>query len=298
MRPTRHVTAVLLLAGFVAAGCSQSSETVEAKARPAAAPAVKPVATTGEKRADGERALPTATPAITTPASFADGQAAYQARKYSDATAIFDRYSTERPANAWGHYMLGLSAWKSGDLAKSEQAFEKALTIDPQHVKSLVNLSRVFIEQKRYDDALARLSRAAEIEPESTEIYRLLGRAYHTQGKTDEAVTAYRRAIELNDLDAWSMNNLGLMLLETGRAEEALPLLTKATELRPEMPVFHNNLGMALEHTGHFRAAATAYKAALAADPGYDKAKRNLERVEAVHGDSEETKIPRDGNGN
>ena len=110
--------------------------------------------------------------------SFADGQAAYQARKYSDATAIFERYTGQRPANAWGHYMLGLSAWKSGDLAKSEQAFEKALSVDPHHVKSLVNLSRVFIEQKRYDDAVDRLTRAAEIDPESTEVYRLLGRTY------------------------------------------------------------------------------------------------------------------------
>ena len=121
--------------------------------------------------------------------------------------------------------MLGLSAWKSGDLAKSEQAFEKALSIDPQHVKSLVNLSRVFIEQKRHDEAVDRLTRAAEIDPESTEVHRLLGRTYHAQGKTDEAVDAYRRAIELNERDAWSMNNLGLLLLETKRADEALPLL-------------------------------------------------------------------------
>ncbi len=298
MKPTRHVTAVLLLAGFAAGGCSQPSETVEAKARSAASAAVKPVATAGKKRTDGEGSLPTAAPKITAPASFDDGQAAYQARKYSDAIAIFDRYTTERPANAWGHYMLGLSAWKSGDLAKSEQAFERALSVDPQHVKSLVNLSRVFIEQKRHVEAVERLSSAAEIDPESTEIYRLLGRTYRTQGKTDEAVAAYRRAIELNQLDAWSMNNLGLMFLETGRADEALPLLTKATELRPEVPVFHNNLGMALEHTGRFRAAATAYRAALAADPGYDKAKRNLARVEAVQGNSEETKMPHDGSGN
>jgi tetratricopeptide (TPR) repeat protein len=298
MKPTRHVTAVLLLAGFAAVGCSKPGETVEAKAGSAASAAAKPVATAGQKRTDGEGSLPTAMPKITGPVSFGDGQAAYQARKYSDATAIFDRYTTERPANAWGHYMLGLSAWKSGDLAKSEQAFEKALSVDPRHVKSLVNLSRVFIEQKRHDEAVERLSRAAEIDPESTEVYRLLGRTYHTQGKTDEAVSAYRRAIELNELDAWSLNNLGLVFLETERADEALPLLTKATELRPEVPVFHNNLGMALEHTGRFRAAATAYKAALAADPGYDKAKRNLARVEAVQGDSEETTIPRDGNGN
>jgi len=298
MKPTRHVTAaLLLLAGSAAVGCSKSSETVEAKAPSSASAAVKPVATTGEKRTDGEGSLPTVTPKITSPMSFSDGQAAYQAKKYSDATAIFDRYTTERPANAWGHYMLGLSAWKSGDLTKSEQAFEQALTVDPQHVKSLVNLSRVLIEQKRPDEAVARLSRAAEIDPESTEVYRLLGRTYYTQGKTDEAVSAYRRAIELNELDAWSMNNLGLIFLESERADEALPLLTKATELRPEVAVFHNNLGMALEHTGDFKAAATEYKAALAADPGYDKAKRNLERVEAIHGNSEATKIPRDGNG-
>lgn len=297
MRPTRHVTAVLLLAGVAAVGCSKSSETVEAKATSSASPALKPVATAGEKRTAGEGSLPTTTPKITTPVSFGDGEAAYQARKYSDATAIFDRYTSERPANAWGHYMLGLSAWKSGDLAKSEQAFNKALSVDPQHVKSLVNLSRVLIEQKRDDEAAERLSRAAEIDPESTDVYRLLGRTYHAQGKTEEAVSAYRRAIELNELDAWSMNNLGLMFLETGRADESLPLLTKATELRPEVPVFHNNLGMALEHTGRFRAAATAYKAAVAADPGYDKAKRNLTRVEAVEGDSEQTKVPHDGNG-
>jgi Flp pilus assembly protein TadD len=61
--------------------------------------------------------------------------------------------------------------------------------------------------------------------------------------------------------------------------------------------VFHNNLGMALEHTGRFKAATAAYKAAVAADPGYDKARRNLERVEAVHGDSEETEIAPDGIG-
>ena len=298
MKPTRHVTAVLLLAAFAAVGCSKRDETVEAKAGAAASTGVRPVATSGEKRTDGEGSVPNATPKIAGPVSFADGQAAYQARKYSDATAIFDHYTTQRPANAWGHYMLGLSAWKSGDLAKSEQAFEKALSLDPQHVKSLVNLSRVFIEQKRHDDALDRLSRAAEIDPESTQVYRLLGRTYHTQGKRDEAVAAYRRAIELNELDAWSMNNLGLVFLETQRADEALPLLAKATELRPEVPAFHNNLGMALEHTGRFRAAATAYKAAVAADPGYEKAKRNLSRVEAVQSDSEEPEIPSDGKRN
>jgi tetratricopeptide (TPR) repeat protein len=293
MKPTRHVNAVLLLAAFAAVGCSNRGETSKTRAESRNAEQPKPIATRGEslplKPAGKEGLVSGATPKIPGPVRFADGQAAYQARKYSDAAAIFERYTVQRPANAWGHYMLGLSAWKSGDVAKSEEAFEKALSIDPMHVKSLVNLGRVFIEAKRYDDALDRLTTAAEINPESTEVFRLIGRTYVAQGKTGAAMEAYRRAIEIDSLDAWSMNNLGLLLVETKRADEALPLLARAVELRQEVPAFHNNLGMALEHTGRFKAAAAAYKAALTADPGYDKAKRNLARVEAVHGDSDES---------
>ena len=291
MKPTLTVTAALLLAAFGSVGCSKSGETSQAKAKPEPA-LTKPVTTPRESislaKTGEEGFAPNAAPKIAGPVSFADAEAAYHARKYGDATAMFEHYTAQRPRNAWGHYMLGLSAWKSGDLAKSEQAFEKALSIDPHHVKSLVNSSRVFIELKRYDDATARLTRAAEIDPESVEVHRLLGRTYHTQGKRDEAEDAYRRAIELNELDAWSMNNLGLLFLETQRAGEALPLLAKAVELRHDVPAFQNNLGMALEHTGRFKAAATAYSGALAADPGYGKAKQNLARVEAVKGGPEE----------
>ena len=290
MKPSRHVTAVLVLAAFGAVGCSKRGDTSPTKPALADVAQTKPITAPVEsevpKSADGEGFDPKTAPKIT--GSFADGEAAYRAKKYGEASAIFESYTERRPGNAWGYYMLGLSAWKSGDLTKSEQAFEKALSIDPHHVKSLVNESRVFIEQKRHDDAIDRLTRAAKIDSESAEVYRLLGRTYHAKGQTDEAVEAYQTAIELNDRDVWSMNNLGLVLLEAKRADEALPLLTKAVELRKDVPEFHNNLGMALEHTGRFKAAATEYSGALAADPSYAKAKQNLARVEAVKTGPEE----------
>jgi tetratricopeptide (TPR) repeat protein len=286
MRPTQSVTAVLFVAAFATIGCStgekasQGTSTDIAKAKPVAAP----VDSVTAARTAGNGALP----AVTVPASFAEGEAAYHAKKYSEATAIFEAYTERRPGNAWGYYMLGLSAWKNGDLVKSENAFDKALSIDPRHVKSLVNLSRVLIDQKRYDDAIDRVTRATEIDPDSAEAQRLLGRTYYAQGRTNEAEDSYRRALELNERDVWSMNNLGLLLLEAKRAEEALPLFVQAVDLRKEVPEFHNNLGMALEHTGRFKAAAIAYSGALTADPRYEKAKQNRARVEAVKSGPEE----------
>jgi tetratricopeptide (TPR) repeat protein len=278
------------MAALAAVGCSKRGETSQTTAESTDTPRATPVATAGEfreaKPTDGgsDAAVPAT---ITEPMTFTDGKAAYEARKYGDAAAIFERYTGRRPDNAWGHYMLGLSAWKSGDLARSERAFENALRVDPHHVKSHVNLSRVFLDQQRHDDAVDQLTRAAAIDPSSNEVHRLLARAYHGQGKTDEAMAAYRRAIELNELDAWSMNNLGLLLLEQQRADEALPLFASAVELRAQVAAFHNNLGMALEHTGRFKDAAAAYGQALVVDPGNGKAKQNLTRVEAVTGNGD-----------
>jgi tetratricopeptide (TPR) repeat protein len=285
MRPTRHVTAVMLLAAFGAVGCSKHKDTPQAKQVPDVTqktPIVKPAAVA----TSGEGFDSSVAPKISS--SFADGETAYRARKYHEATAIFEGYVADRPNNPWGHYMLGLSAWKSGDLPKSEHAFEQALTLDGAHMKSLVNESRLFIDQKRYDEAIERLTRASEIDPGSADVFRLLGRAYGAKGEMDEAIDAYRAAIEANEGDAWSMNNLGLLLVETKRADEALPLLAKAVELRKDVAEFHNNLGMALEHTGRFRAAAKSYGDALTTDPTYRRAKNNLARVDAVKSGPEE----------
>lgn len=289
MRPVRHVTTVMMLAALAAVGCSKNNEPAGAKdgsPGASAAPVAKQTESLAAKGTDGEGFVAVGT-TITT-SSYADGEAAYHAKKYGEATAIFEAYTGRRANNAWGHYMLGLSAWKSGDFEKSEKAFDQALSLDPNHVKSLVNSSRLFLDQKRPDDAIARLTRAAEIDPESLEVTRLLARTYVAQGKTEEAIETYHRVIELNENDAWSQNNLGLLFLETQRAGEALPHFAKAVELRKDVAAFHNNLGMALEHTGRFKAAASAYSGALAADPGYEKAKLNLARVEAVKSGPEE----------
>ena len=183
MKPRTHVTTALLVATVAAVGCSKQSATSQAKAGAAECRRRWSSRSTSAKANGEDGGGEDASPKFAGPVTFADGEAAYQAKKYGDATAIFERYIEQRPKNTWGHYMLGLSAWKSGDLAKAEKAFEQALAIDPDHVKSLVNLSRVFIEQKKHDEAIDRLTRAAELEPESMQVHRLLGRTYQAQGR-------------------------------------------------------------------------------------------------------------------
>jgi TolA-binding protein len=75
--------------------------------------------------------------------SIAEGEKVFQEKRYADAAALFSTYVDQHPNNPWGHYMLGLSSWKAGDLERAESAFVRANEIDPKHVKTLLNMGIV-----------------------------------------------------------------------------------------------------------------------------------------------------------
>jgi tetratricopeptide (TPR) repeat protein len=213
------------------------------------------------------------------PPSFAEGEAAFSERRYAEAVELFGRYVESHQDNAWGHYMLGLSSWKSGDLARAESSFVRSLELDPTHVKSLFNLTRVLLDAGRPREARERITAALAIDSTSGEGYRLLGRVRSAMNQPNEAITAYRLALSLKPEDVWSMNNMGLLLVQQQRYEEAIGPLARAVQIDSTVAVFHNNLAIALEHTGHYALATESYQRALAVDSGYTKALLSLARV-------------------
>ena len=211
--------------------------------------------------------------------AYEDAEKAFASGDYVEAASLFGAYTERRPENVWGHYMLGLSSWKAGNLARAAESFDRALALDSTHVKSLLNSSRVLLELNETDRALERTSRALAIDPRNADALRLRGRALHNAGELESAIESYRSALIVDERDTWSMNNLGLIYIELGRPAEAIGPLARAVELRGNAPVFHNNLGIALEQTGHYGAAREAFEAALEADSTYGKARVSLDRV-------------------
>jgi Flp pilus assembly protein TadD len=225
---------------------------------------------------DNEMAEPT----VATPVSYATAEAAFFDGRYTEAIELFTAYAEQHPDNAWGRYMLGLACWKSGHPDDAEAALLAALALKPDHVKSLVNLGRVLLEQDRGQEALPYLEKAVTLAPENGDAYRVLGRVYHRLQQSSQAIEAYRQAIKRDHDDAWALNNLGLLYIESERFEEALAPLALATQLQADQACIQNNLGIALERTKHEREAARAYERALEADAGYSKAELSLIRIQ------------------
>jgi Flp pilus assembly protein TadD len=273
--PARHIAAAGLVVLAVFAACSTREEPDGGRPVETTPPTSEPVTSGGD--------IAKATPVI--PVSYDEGESAFREKRFGDAVEKFSAYTDQHPENPWGHFMLGLSAWKAGDRVTAEGAFVTALERDPTHVKSLVNLGRVLLEDGRPREAREKITAALAVDSTSGEVHRLMGRVQGELKQHEEAVVSYRRALSLDPTDSWSMNNMALIFILQDRYEEALPALARATRLEPTVAVFQNNLGIALERTGRYALAAEAYGAAVAADSSYDKAVMSLARVQSLKDD-------------
>jgi tetratricopeptide (TPR) repeat protein len=210
----------------------------------------------------------------------AGGLTAWQERDYPRSAAYFAAQTEARDGDAWSHYMLGLSLWKSDRADEAVISMRRSAELDPAFIRTPINLSRIENDRGAYQAALEAAQAALVIDENDAEARFLEGRSWNNLGRTDEAVSALEQSLALDDTNGYAHNLLGLILLAEGDSEPAADALERAAELEPDVPFIQNNLGMALEHCGDRTAAVAAYRQAVSLDAGFDKAVRNLARLE------------------
>ena len=219
-----------------------------------------------------------------TPASviYADAEQAYTDQRFRQAEELFTVYTDRRPQNAWGFYMLGLANWKNGELEAANDALTQALTIKPDHFKSMVNLARVQLEQNDAPAALINIENAVALRSSDSAALRVLARTYGELQRSEEAVVVYNKILTADPDDAWTLNNLGLLYIMEGDYDKATAPLAKAITIDSSEACFYNNLGLALEQEGNLASASDCFVEAVAIDSLYTKAVASLIRIEAL----------------
>ena len=130
-----------------------------------------------------------------------------------------------------GNYALQYS-----DFDAAEQAYRKALELDPNHVRTHNELGAVLVSTNRYEEAEAHFLRATELDPDNGQAHRNLGTIRGRQNKLEEAVEPFRQALRINPDDADCHRMLGATLSQLGHVEEGKAHLDKARQLESEHP--------------------------------------------------------------
>jgi Tfp pilus assembly protein PilF len=132
----------------------------------------------------------------------------------------------------------------------------------------------------RLDEAIACYRRSIEVRP-TAEAHTFLGWVLSFQGRHDDAIAQCKIAIQVDPHFGNPYNDIGAYLIELGKPEEAIPWLERA-KMAPRYEPRHYpyfNLARVYVRQGRVQDAIRELRGAIAIEPGYALARRELHRL-------------------
>ena len=150
------------------------------------------------------------------------GSLARREELYQDAIDYFEAALTFGAETNFIYRNLGISYEQLDQTQKAEQAFLKALALNPDDATTLNYIGYWWAdENRRLDEALTFIKRAVELRPSSGYFADSLGWVYFRLGRYDEAVGWLEKAIQLAPTDPLISDHLGDAYWQVGRRLEA-----------------------------------------------------------------------------
>lgn len=189
------------------------------------------------------------------------------------------------PSMALGRAYAQARKWK-----QSEEAFTRALTIEPNLAEAYLGRSTTYTQTNNRAKAIADLRKAEELNPKNPEAAFRIGMLQQEAGAAKEAYESYERAIRIEPKLALAYNNLAwLAATRRERLDEALAWIQKALSLAPKEPTFYDTHGWVLRAKGDLPGAIAVLSQGIALRPNADL-HYHLGIVQLEMGQSEEAR--------
>ena len=176
------------------------------------------------------------------------------------------------PENAEILLWLGEGYRRKDRLEDAQVYMEKALALSPKSHEIRLNLSGLYIQMERYDDAIAQADVLVE-DATFTAPWQALnnrGWAQFQQGQLDAAEASFEEALDYSPRFWPSSLNLGILSSERGRKREAIEHFTQVLEREPDtfaLAETNYRIGEVYVGWGHRERAIDHFKAAFENSP-------------------------------
>lgn len=146
-----------------------------------------------------------------------------------------------------------------GDLNTARSAYIKVIKHQPENALALQLLGALFLQQKRFSEALALLSKAIEIDPLYVDAYQNRAVLFKKTGDWSKALADFDVVFALKP-NAIAHFNRANLLDHMGAFDKALIEYDEAIRLDPEDESFFTNKCHLLLRLGHFKAGWKLYE--------------------------------------
>lgn len=154
------------------------------------------------------------------------GHAFYKKGNYAEAVAAFATAAELRPDLPEAHFNLGLACLETGEMDRAEAEFKRANAIKEDAMSSFY-LARIYLGQKKLDQALEEAQKSIQADPRSAASYNLKGVILNQLGRFAEAAGSFQAGLVLVPKDVNLQVNLGIAFMNSGQPDKARPVLEK-----------------------------------------------------------------------
>ncbi len=240
------------------------------------------------------------------------------------AISVLEPLAIERPENAAVLSLLGSAYEAANQLPQALDAYQRAVSADPQNPDRYLDYTRLLMDLDRndeatriveegiqgaqdayaldirlgvlqmkkgkYDDARTSFNHAIELHPQILIGYIALTKTYMQQGRNAEAFDTLTGAREKLPQDATLEYYYGLVALRLGKDAQALIALMNAERLGPDVVGPHYQLGQLYFQTNQLQDARREFERVVVLAPDYSNARYQLSRIYARLGDTEKSR--------
>ncbi|MCP4040301.1 MAG: tetratricopeptide repeat protein, partial [bacterium] len=169
---------------------------------------------------------------------------------------------------------LGFVLDRQGRSDEAIENYRKAIALDPETRSAHFNLAVSLLRRGELDQSATHYEAALRVKP-TAEAHNGLGFVLSKQGKQEEAIAQFREAIRVNPKYTAAYNNLAGNLIKQGKLDEAALNYQLSLDEKPSAAL-HNQLGVILVRLDRIDEAEQQFRKAIAVDPGYAEARKNL----------------------
>lgn len=205
------------------------------------------------------------------------------------ALILQQRSETEDPTDPMG---MGARNTTSQPVEEGMRLLEKALQLDPGHLKARMHLGRTYHQQNMRSKALRQFEAVVARDPRYAWAHYHLAAIYLDAGKFREALQALQREVEDHPDHGQARLELADLLLQLGKPKRALSQLTAVS---PEnqtvsLPDLHFGLAKVHRRLGQLDKAIAAARQSIRLLPDNPVAHRLLARLYRDAGQSEQAR--------